>query len=420
MEKPKGIIKKHLALLVAVIGLLVLICFTLLLIPETQILSIMQSSGLVAIISAFLGVVLTVAVTSILLERQGDTQMELLERQAERESLKDKDIKIYEQKINVYSEFTQQMWKMLNDDEITKEELVGLRNFCFQKLVFYLNEKTQVNEISEEIKKIKVGYVADDTKRAIAKITNILQKNLDEKMGVSSGNIEALYNSFYNDEKNQEELTDEPQPIDSDDNNYEKSSGSNITFWHFNMYGKEQKEAFNDGNWRLSLLENGEDWRTRLLKQVKKDDVIFLFQRGGSGYIGAFRAIGIEVIECEWENETEKKNYMEKFEEKEIRKLDMYNGIDNGATLVSNIVVEPIAYNYKGVGYLTVRRRTIERINDNKAVNFLLRGFNGNPEHFEKNNRNNSIEGKNKLNEDIEIKELCADYLKRIIEERQL
>ena len=98
----------------------------------------------------------------------------------------------------------------------------------------------------------------------------------------------------------------------------------------------------------------------------------------------------------------------------------MYNGIDRGATLVSNIFVEPMAYNYKGVGYRSVRRRTIERIYDNEAVNFLLRGFNGNPEHFKENNRNNSIDGKNKLNEDIEIKELCADYLKRIIEERQL
>jgi len=63
-------IKEYSALLIAVIGLLVLICFALLLLPETQMPTILQSSGLVAIISAFLGVVMTVAVTSILLENK--------------------------------------------------------------------------------------------------------------------------------------------------------------------------------------------------------------------------------------------------------------------------------------------------------------------------------------------------------------
>ena len=192
--------------------------------------------------------------------------------------MKDKDIKIYEQKINIYSEFVQKMWGMLDDGEIFEKELISLRNHCFQKLVFYLNERAQVIEISEEIKKIEIGKVGDATKFAMAKITNVLQKNLDENMEVKQGEIERLYNSFNRneDEKVQEESTAELQSIDSDNNNG-KSSENNITYWHFNMFGDAQKEAFKNGNWRLSLLENGEDWRTNLLKQVKPDDVIFLF-----------------------------------------------------------------------------------------------------------------------------------------------
>ena len=420
------IIKKYSALLIAVIGLLVLICFALLLLPETQMISILQNSGLVAIISAFLGVIMTVAVTSILLEKQVETQKQLIEKQSERESLKDKDIKIYEQKINVYSEFTQKMWGMLNDDEIVKEELIALRNYCFQKLLFYLNEKDQVTKISKEIENIEIGFVGEDTMRAIASITNILQKNLDREMNVNDGDIAGFYNSFNNSKENPEESITETQPTDSDENSDDKSLKTNTTFWHFNMLGDEQKKAFKNGNWRLSLLENREDWRTNLLRQVKENDVIFLFQRGGSGYIGAFRAIRIEVIECEkWEAKEEKEKYEKEFEETEQCKLDMYDGINRGATLVSNIFVQPIAYNYKGVGYRTVRRRTIERINDIEAVDFLLRGFNGNPEHFKKNNKINNIETVNKLDENSDInkvlnKELNGDFLKQIIEVRKL
>src|SRR5690606_40346779 len=63
--------------------------------------------------------------------------------------------------------------------------------------------------------------------------------------------------------------------------------------------------------------------------------------------------------------------------ETEIAKFDIYEGLKDGASLCSNILVEPIAYNFKGVGYYTVRRRTIERMNDFEAVKFLLNRFNG-------------------------------------------
>ena len=96
----KDTLKKYGSLIITIIGLLILICFALLIIPESQLPTVLQSSGLVAIISAFLGVVMTVAVTAILLGKQAETQEELLKKQSKNESDKDKDIKIYEKKID--------------------------------------------------------------------------------------------------------------------------------------------------------------------------------------------------------------------------------------------------------------------------------------------------------------------------------
>lgn len=116
-------IRKYFLLLLAVVGLLVLICFALLLIPESQLLTILQSSGLVAIISAFLGVVMTVAVTAILLERQSETQKELLKEQSNMEQKKEKDVKVFEKKQEIYHAFLEKFQKIIQDGDIT----IGLK-----------------------------------------------------------------------------------------------------------------------------------------------------------------------------------------------------------------------------------------------------------------------------------------------------
>ena len=57
-----------------------------------------------------------------------------------------------------------------------------------------------------------------------------------------------------------------------------------IQFWQFSVLNEEQQiKAFKGGNWVLALIEYGEKWRTDLIEQVKEDDVIFLFKRGGAG-----------------------------------------------------------------------------------------------------------------------------------------
>lgn len=341
---------------------------------------------------ALIGVVITAIITVFLLQGQTSQGMQ-----------RDKDVKIFEQKIKVYSEFTERMWAMLDDGTVTDEELKELRTICFRRLVFYLNSE-QINKIYEQINKI--DFENDDTAmKAVGEITHILQNSLNTDENVKSSDLIKLFNSF--DKKKFEEKEEPEQVVNIAQNTVQQQqpTTNNVRYWHFNtLYEKQQIEAFKNGNWVLALIEYGEDWRTNAIRQVKPNDVIFLFKRGGSGYIGAFRALEPTAKILEAGNE---------YTEAEIAKYDIYEGLDDGASLCSNILVEPIAYNFKGIGYYTVRRRAIERMNDFEAVKFLLNRFNGNDLN------ENQLSGKGKLDNDT-IVSLNENYFSEIISNNKL
>ena len=175
-------IRKYFALLLAVVGLLVLICFALLLIPESQLPTILQSSGLVAIISAFLGVVMTVAVTAILLEKQSETQKELLKEESKIEQRKETDLKIFEKKQEVYHAFLEKFQKIIKDGDITVGEkkddgtvdysVDELKDLIFQ-LAFI-----QMHTSSENTKKI-LSQIAE-IKQTLDKFNSTKDKDKSE------------------------------------------------------------------------------------------------------------------------------------------------------------------------------------------------------------------------------------------------
>lgn len=338
-----------------------------------------------------IGAILTAFVTVLLL--QGQTASE---------AQRDKDVKIFEEKVKVYSDFTEKMWAMLDDEKVTEEELKTLRNICFSKLVFYLNSE-QIHSIFNQINSI--DFENDDTAmKAIGEITYILQSSLNTDKNIKSSDLIKLFNSF---DKKKFVETEEAEEVVSVAHNTvsQQQTTSNVRYWHFNtLYEQQQITAFKNGNWILALIEYGEDWRTNAIRQVKPNDIIFLFKRGGAGYIGAFRALEptAKILEAG-------QNYTAD----EISKYDIYDGLDDGASLCSNILVEPIAYNFKGVGYYTVRRRTIERMNDFEAVKFLLNRFNG------KNLNENQLAGKGKLDNDTTLT-LNENYFAEIIRNNNL
>ena len=369
---------------------LFIMCFVLLYFSEAQIPTTFTSSGIVAIISAVIGVVLTAFAISIQLKQQSNA-----------EAQKDKDVKIFEQKMRVYSEFTSKLWEIVyaydvedNTDRL-REKHDELKLTCFDKLVFFLKEE-ETKQLTIIIEQIDTTKPMDYNLLYICKITNILQSSLENKYETESS-LKYLYNAF--DTKNIESKEKENTKHLNAPIKGNNTDSVDITFWHFNMLDEKQLKAFKDGNWLLALIEYDENWRTNLIRQVKPNDIIFLFKRGGLGYIGAFKALypQFKILE---EGEI--------YSDIEKAKYDIYDGIDDGASLASNILVEPIAYNYCGVGYKTVRRRTIERMNDTEAVKFLLNRFNG------KDLDDNQLAGKGKLDSETPI-ELNDNYFSEIV-----
>ena len=399
------------------LALLTITCFILLFLSDAQFPAILLSSGLVAIISAFIGVLVTVLVTSSLLNKQSEnqektqvrlhdlqtkTQNEILQKQSDT----DKDIRIYQNKIQVYSAFTKKMWALCNDldgqaaeaeqpEERRKmkyklvEDLKVLRNMCFQELVLYLGED-QMKMISEHVSKIDISNVS--IHEAVAQITGILKANLKEDDHIPHGEFLKLYGAFdkskFLDEDKEEETVQEvPETILSYISSQEQST-TDPQFWHMVMWDDKQIKAFEEGRWYLSVWDYGNDKQTRLLKQIKPGDVVFLLQRGGAGYIGAFRTKRYIIIDNTDIDPHKRKitfgdnpGVSRVAEEKDVEDYDIYNIIRGGAGAdwVSSLEVEPIAYNYLGVGYYTVKRRTIERfVNNPTSVDYLLERFSGN------------------------------------------
>ena len=89
-------------------------------------------------VTAFLGVFLSGAITLVLLKGQ-----------TKAESDKDRDLKLFEKKLATYSEFHKLLWKN-EGDEIS---IPPLRDMCMGELVFYLNAG-QIQEITNHLNKL--------------------------------------------------------------------------------------------------------------------------------------------------------------------------------------------------------------------------------------------------------------------------
>ena len=153
---------------------------------------------------------------------------------------------------------------------------------------------------------------------------------------------------------------------------WEKYQNGELQCWHFNAFDIEkQAEALNKGNMILSLIEYDEDWCTQRLKEVKAGDVVFLFNRGGAGYVGMYQAKGTVIISVNEEGcflSDSMKGVEKKISEDEGREFDIYDAIKDGATSVASISVEPIiipkknTYNPIGTMRQTIVRPSYDNV----------------------------------------------------------
>lgn len=361
------------------------------------------------LITAFVGVVISALVTLVLLNGQTKDEED-----------KERKLKLYSVKLQVYSDYVSEMYAALSDNHVTSVEIKDLRTKLFAFIGFYAKTNVLVdifklihknffdekdNFIDKDIN-IKMSILFSGITEILREDTNNSEKNGNNNENNNNKDIvqklwnkfESIIQSLINQEKQEEELnikeqkeeqcekdmqmiqpdkveinTEHEPPSNNDEDKFLKRQA-----WHFNALGEQQFKQIEENlakskEIELSLVEYEENWRTNLLKQVGKGDIIMLFRRGGYGYVGAFEAIGRRVFD--FEKGEEEILY---FEEKEprfgdnfdadVEKYDIYKSGEDGATLCSNLIVKPIAYVKDGVGNPGgVYRRTISRYDSHYA-----------------------------------------------------
>lgn len=359
------------------------------------------------LITAFVGVAISALITLVLLNGQTKDEED-----------KERNLNLYKTKLKVYSDYVSEMYVALSDNHVTSVELKDLCTKLFASIGFYAGENVlvDINELMlkyffDEEKMIKED-VDIDSKMSIffSGITDILQEdtkternyikknNTKDIVQILWRNFGAIIQSLIDQEKQEEELNKKEQkeeqrekgmqmiqqdkvgkniknepPSNIDEDKYLKQQA-----WHFNALGEQQFKQIEENlakskEIELSLVEYGEYWRTNLLKQVGKGDIIMLFRRGGYGYVGAFEAIGRRVFDFDKREEDilyfeeKKPRHADNFDA-DAEKYDIYKSREDGATLCSNLIVKTIAYVPNGVGNPGgVYRRTISRYDSHYA-----------------------------------------------------
>ena len=324
-----------------------------------------------------LAVVLSVLFTAIVTNQ-------LLTGQSSNEEAREKNIKVHENKIEVYADFVSKMWATMKDGKVVPEEIEDIRSEIFNKLIFYLEDE-QIEAISEALRELSQDSSDQQYIKAFQKITKVLRSNIMEtETDSKDGNIMILWNRFNEilPEPKEEVAEVEPEPQDQIAVSEEQSATIEVAenksiknrCVHFNILDQDwQYKIFSNGNLALALCEYGESQRTNRIKSCRLNDVVFLYKTGGPGYVGAFLAKGwvvfkadgkgniVEIETCEF---TEiGKNTKSIIQESEwpqtIKKFDAESCLYDGCTLISYLMVEPLVFYEKGIGRISVYRATI-------------------------------------------------------------
>ena len=342
-------------------------------------------------LAACLGAGVTVIITNLLLVEQTKQQQKLQSEQNKaenerrnREKQAKENIQIRESKIDTYNKFLGELYSSLTTCELREDKMHTLRMRVFQDLVFYANADT-LDSISQEISNL-FGEADVKQSEGYARVANALRKELsiDDASNESEAikTITDLWKAITpeNYSSSNHVVVDADISEEESNRDSEKESSKKIpydTAWHFAMLGDEQLDAIGEDKINeLSLIEYEEEWRTNLLKQVGEHDIVFLFRRGGCGYIGAFKPLGWRIFDYNEQKETlqifGQQEQVKPVNDDDVVKYDIYNGRGDGADLCSNLIVEPIAYTPDGVGNPGgVYRRTISRYDAGYAATLL-------------------------------------------------
>lgn len=345
------------------------------------------------ILAVLLSVIVTAFVTNTLLSGQTDKEEE-----------REKSIKVYENKIAAFSHFISTMWAIQDTkdgESIKPAQIHKLRTEAFDKIIFYLDSE-QMKSIAGIFREFK--FDSDETfyTEAFSKVTKILRENLMKDV-TRENDIAELWGSFnsmaqtVNDACEESEecegeesesasqsvhaAVESPAPQTSGEVKITKRVNGCLHFntlrkgWQYEVFDKmKNSDKFGKGLLALGLCEyNKETWRTDKVKKSKKDQIVFLYQSGGPGYVGAFLVKGWVVVESSGDKvalrvlvkEFDKGSEEMKIEEKEnvneyVDLLCADRWLKDGSTSVAYLLVVPIFFSEKGVGRVSgVYRSTI-------------------------------------------------------------
>lgn len=137
---------------------------------------------------ALIGTIITAVITVFLLQGQSSA-----------DEKKDKNIKIYENKLEVYSEYVRRMWETISDDEeLKEEEWNSLRAQTFGKLIFYLDTDAIQNltQYVSDIDKARREGTLQDIKIGFANITRLLTDEIATHKHKQEADYTKLFNQF--------------------------------------------------------------------------------------------------------------------------------------------------------------------------------------------------------------------------------
>lgn len=373
--------------------------------------TILKLFGVLESYQQFVAVLLSAGATYVIVaitmanqsRQQLNLQQALIEKQSEKEENRDKNIRTYEKKLEVYSKFNAMLWTLndmgnLND----KESFSKVKEMCMKELIFVISDD-KIERLRKALDDAKQNYDSQQAvEKSYAEITSILREDLGGS-AIKSVDVLRIFNAVrpepQEDEPEKHEVTgvniempvvgqaDATAPMSEPDATWQREEtkvlwnqyeADNIKCYHFNAWDVDkQRKALESGNMILSLIEYDENWRTERLRQVQKGDAVFLFNRGGKGYVGLYRATGTVVLRMENRMIDEKtlpapeeRLYImmseDGGEEKEITKAeaakyDIYDAIDDGATFVSAIKVEPVLLRNHSWNPIGTMRQTIVR-----------------------------------------------------------
>lgn len=359
-----------------------------------------DSSGFT--LQQFIGIVVAAAIsgaiTLLLLQGQSDVQEKMLKQQREGEARRDKDVKIYSNKISAFSAFNNEVWTDdLDNGEKAADNVENIRKQLYSKVILYLNA-SEVCQITKALQErgtnnfpvVLSGIIDILNKNAEKSISDALEAS-GEKLDYKAA-CQELWDEFNKwsssyDEMatgNETEMTE--AAVDVAGGTMAARELKVRQAWHFCELDTTQLKKLNTGFDELSLIEYQESWRTGLVKQVQKGDLVFLF-RGAKKYAGAFLAKGWRVFMYDSDRNVEEytsegiprvlpggKNPIGEEEIKKIlEQYDIYGSYnDPGSTSCANVVVERLSYKPEGVqNPNTTYRKTISRYYDVYAVRLL-------------------------------------------------